>query len=114
MLLLSEKHWKNQQYGLAVLSSWEAIIERFAAIYQVDVRNSFDNYKRISQIAKDRRALKNIGKKIGNFRNSIAHSETEKSSDPNRIVDSFPYWFKQLKEILNSNELNNLPQKLKF
>lgn len=114
MLLLAEKHWKNQQYGLAILSAWEAMIERIADIYNVDVRNSFDNYKKVSQIVRNNKAFGKIGRKIGKFRNSIAHAETEKSDDPNLIVSDFSYWFGELKAKINEPLLNRLPEEIKL
>jgi len=114
MLLLSEKHWQTQNYGLAILAAWESIMERFSEIFQIDIRNDFDNYRKVSQKVRNKELLGEVAKKIGRFRNAIAHAETEKSDAPNYIIEKFPYWFNKLKEELYSEELVARSKKIKF
>jgi CRISPR-associated Csx2 family protein len=113
MILLAEKHWTNNQYGLSILSAWEAIMEKLADVYAADIRNNFNNYRRISQISKNKNAFGDIAKKINNFRNAIAHAETEKSADPNKIIADFPYWFNELKNKIEE-DMSDLPHKIKL
>ncbi len=103
LLLLAEKHWENGQFGLAILSAWEAFMERVAEIYDLDIRNNFEDYQRISIIVRQCNVTKDIAKKISKFRNAVAHAEREKSFQPNQIKDSFPSAFMEEKKLLTDD-----------
>lgn len=105
MLLLSERHWNNGQLGLSILAAWEALMEKLSEIYGIDVRNDFAMYRQISINARIFKPTKIIAGKISEFRNAIAHAETDKCADPNLIITTFPYWFSELKKVINSSEI---------
>ncbi|GJQ64195.1 MAG: hypothetical protein SCALA702_32480 [Melioribacteraceae bacterium] len=107
---LAERHWKNSQYGLAILSAYESIIERLANIYKVDARNNIDIYKELGKIAKKKRGFGDIAVKMAKFRNAVAHAETEKATEPNHVLENFEHFFNELKSRIDSTELENLPK----
>lgn len=107
MLILSERHWQSSQYGLSILAAWEALMERMSDIYKLDIRNNMDAYKEISLKARKNKITKGIAIKIGKYRNSIAHAENDKSPDTNKIIETFPYYLKELKNLICNEEFED-------
>jgi|GEM_PF-781823 len=114
VLKLSRHHLDNSHIGLAVLSAWEAVIERIAQIYGVDAR-PIDNYKRLSQIARSvvidtayahRLEISSKLCDLSRFRNAIAHAER---TQPEDIARNFPNILEMLETHLGDAEWNKLP-----
>lgn len=106
MLIISENHWKNSQYGLSILAAWEALMERLSVIYLIDIRHSIDNYKKVSMLARKLKLTKKVAEKIAQYRNSIAHAENDRSPDTNKIIESFPYWLGELEKLIKDNKFD--------
>jgi CRISPR-associated Csx2 family protein len=100
LLAIAEHHKKTMNWGLAVLVLWEAVIERFANIFNQDVSN-MSVYQALSKIAvSDQLPASMIGgdsivpfikktKQLRKWRNSIAHADTSEKVKSDEIAKTF-------------------------
>lgn len=121
-LITAEEHWESYRAGPAVISTWEAVIERLGAAYEVDVED-YSNHKALGSLATgwngwDRSkdpGLKEFADRastLRGYRNAIAHTRQgrEETVQPNRIYDHFPSLLEYFQTALQSEALDRLPE----
>lgn len=123
-LITAEEHWNSYRAGPAVMSTWEAVIERLGAAYGVDVEK-YENHKALGALAtdwsgwdrsKDHELTKFSGRAsvLKDYRNAIAHTRQgrEESIQPNQIYDHFPPLLSYFQSALQSDAFSRLPQEI--
>lgn len=119
-LTVARQHLDSYRAGLAVLAAWQAVLERFAALYGLS--NTQDHYKALANIACDHTlsfyyqiGLGELPKKLSRlrtFRNGIAHADQSgRTSDfqPPEVYHHFPEQLEYLEMHLASPKLSDLP-----
>ena len=121
-LITAEEHWDSYRAGPAVLSTWEAVIERLGAAYDVDVE-VYETHKALADLATDwsewdrskDQGLAEFDQKastLKEYRNAIAHTRQGKdeSIQPNQIYEGFPALLEYFQSALRSEALDRIPQ----
>lgn len=122
MLELSENHFEKGQTGYAIISLWEAMINRFAEIYGVNPKEGpagNNYYTRLSNLIKSSR-LKDSefsdfhfhSIRISHMRNFIAHIDFENLKDanikPENLNKEFEKSLQFLKKALYHDNIANI------
>jgi CRISPR-associated Csx2 family protein len=121
-LVTAEEHWDSYRAGPAVLSAWEAVIERLAAAYGVDVEK-YENHKALGALAtgwngwtrSSEEELTEFADKastLRDYRNAIAHTRQGRaeSVQPNQVYEHFPPLLEYFQTALQSEAFDRLPQ----
>jgi CRISPR-associated Csx2 family protein len=118
-LTVAEEHWNSYRAGPAVLSTWEAVIERLGAAFEVDVE-AYENHKALANLATswnrwgEREEFSEFPDKasvLRDYRNAIAHTRQgrDESFQPNDVYRDFPGLLDYFQSTLKSNALDRIP-----
>lgn len=122
MLTVARQHWSSYRAGLAVLAAWEAVIERFAALYGHTGARDMETYKALWRVASDTDLrwykqkglghLPQLVSRLHTYRNGIAHSRQSghESFQPQDVYREFPDQLSYLEEHLGDPALESVPQ----
>lgn len=107
MLLVSKRQWTRSQYGLSILAAWEALMEKAGNELGKDIQNNFDDYREVSDFVRNQSGenVKWLARRLSKYRNTVAHSEKERSEQPNIIFKNFPNLLLELENILTTQEI---------
>lgn len=117
LLLIAEHQYKNSQFGLSILTAWEAVVERFADAASINVREKdsigkpLDKHVKISNFARGNREIGTVVTKLSDYRNRVAHTSSEKAPETKNIIDNYYNIFCEIKEKLYSIDLNYMKSK---
>jgi CRISPR-associated Csx2 family protein len=118
-IITAQEHWSSYRAGPAVLATWEAIIERLGAAYEVDVEN-YMNHKALGRLATSWEGWQRGGvlskfpdyaSTLKDYRNAIAHTRQgrEERVQPNMVYREFPSILEYFQSALQHESLSRLP-----
>jgi hypothetical protein len=120
MFTVAKRNWEKGQLGLAILTLWEAVIERLAEIYGLDA-NKKNQYEKITALFKNNKLttldlieFHNRCKILSKFRNSIAHAEQGKKFNPNEVIAKGKDLIKYFEDNLFNPGLENKLKSIKL
>jgi len=110
LIALANKYYEKGQYGLAILSAWESVMERFAFVFgNINIRENFDNWQNVTrnilELCRTEQndamfsRLFNKLKTLQDYRNAVAHSL---GINQRKAITFLPIIFKLL-----TNDLQN-------
>lgn len=120
-LTIAREHWESYRAGPAVLTTWEAIIERLGDVYDVDVEE-YSIHRKLGLLATDYDEWEHgpdflsefpfRASTLKTYRNAIAHSRQgdEEEVQPNRVFEEFPDLLTYFEKALPDAALDDLPE----
>jgi CRISPR-associated Csx2 family protein len=102
LLRIARRNTQHGQIGIAVLTTWEAVLHRFAHLFRVDLSAGFDYHMAISKFVRDKRVHKTIAdatlrddftmhlKRLHEYRNAIAHTDSSERFRPKKVAEEIP------------------------
>lgn len=120
-LVTAREHWSSYRAGPAVLTTWEAVLERLADLFGVSAEE-YEMQRRLKCLATDYphvwsraperlSSFSNRAATLREYRNAIAHSRQgdEEDIQPNHVYERFPDLLEYFEDVLRDDALERLP-----
>lgn len=114
MLHAAREHWSSYRAGLAVISTWEAVLTRIGGLYGLPPDLERDEYRDVSALARDtdlryyrQNGLREFPEKaqtLKDFRVSVAHATEE----PGAVYAEFPRLLGYVEQTLGMTAFENM------